>query len=329
MAAPKDRRGPRWLPKTWPRRILLAVLLGFVSLVAAFLLITRGPESVRTTLVPPKKEVKTAWYVAIGDSYTAAPELATQIAVSTPAGCDQSDANYPHIIAKHLKVASLTDMSCSGAFTKHLTSPQWTSDGTNQPQGKALSSETKLVTVSLGGNDSKLLPLFFECAGKPHDAANPSFCVEKFRSGGKNKFVSSVQEVRPDINKLLDTVRSEAPNAEVYVVGYPQITPDDGTDCPDEMPFTARDLAYLDEGIVALNAQLRSAAQQRKMIYVDTHKPSRGLGVCAARDRRWVESVVPTAPAFAMHPNPVGEMGIAEAVLKAWEQEHKNDSDNR
>jgi lysophospholipase L1-like esterase len=314
-------------------RIVLAIAtffaVLFVLLIGAFLLVTRGPEGVRTTLVPPKKDVKTAWYVAIGDSYTAAPELVNQISVSTPTGCDQSDANYPHIVAEHLKVESLTDMSCSGAFTKHLTSAQWTNEGTNQPQEKALSAQTKLVTIGLGGNDSKLLPLFFECAGKPHDAANPSFCVQKFRSGGQNKFVASVKSVRPDIDEMLDVVREKAPNAEAYVVGYPQITPDDGTDCPDEMPFTARDLAYLDEGIVALNAELRSAAAKHKMFYVDTHKPSEGLGVCAPRDRRWIESVVPTAPAFAMHPNPVGELGIAEAVLKRYEKVHQNDADNR
>lgn len=311
------------MPKTRKMQILLIALVLFVLLAVALVAFAFLPEKVKTTLMPPKKHPATAWYVALGDSYTAAPALAKQIAVSTPGECFQSDANYPHIVAKAIKAPSLTDVSCSGAFTRHLSEAQWTKDGSNAPQADALSAQTKLVTIGLAGNDSMLLPLFFECAGKPHDAANPSFCVKKFRSGGQDEFIASVKKINPKIEQMLALVRQKAPNAEVYVVGYPQITPGDGTDCPNEMPFTAEDLAYLDSGMRQLNAQLRAAAKNRGMTYVDTYTPSEGLGVCAPRDKRWIESVVPTEPAFAMHPNPVGEMGIAEAVLKAIAAENR------
>lgn len=304
-------------PKSRKLRALLVVVLLFVLLAVALVGFAFLPERVKTTLMPPTKHPKTAWYVAIGDSYTAAPQLANQIAVSTPADCYQSDSNYPHIVAKAIKAPSLTDVSCSGAFIKHLTEPQWTKDGSNAAQGDALSAQTKLVTIGLSGNDSYLLPLFFECAGQPHDPANPSFCVKKFRSNGQDKFIASVRAVAPKIDEMLSAVRAKAPNAEVFVVGYPQISPNDGTECPDEMPFTAADLTYLDSGMQQLDAQLRASAKSHGMTYVDTYTPSKGLGVCAPRDRRWIESVVPTSPTFAMHPNPVGEMGIAEAVLKA------------
>lgn len=297
--------------------MLLAVVVALVLLAVALVGFAFLPERVKTTLMPPTKHPKTAWYVSIGDSYTAAPQLVKQIAVNTPSECYQSDSNYPHIVAKAIKAPSFTDVSCSGAFMRHLTQAQWTKDGSNAPQEDALSPETKLVTVSLSGNDTYLLPLFFECAGQPHDPANPSFCVQKFRSNGQDKFIASVKAINPKIDQMLSTVREKAPNAEVFVVGYPQITPNDGTDCPNEMPFTAADLTYLDSGMRQLNAQLKAAAKSHGMTYVDTYTPSEGLGVCAPRDRRWIESVVPTAPTFAMHPNPVGEQGIAEAVLKA------------
>jgi hypothetical protein len=308
------------LPKKRKTRLLLGGLLAFFLLAAFLVAVPFMPERIKTTLMPPKVHPKSAWYVALGDSYTAAPALKRQLAVSTPGECFQSDANYPHIVARAIKARSLTDVSCSGAFTRHLTGPQWTKDGSNAPQADALSDQTRLVTIGLSGNDSMLFPLFFECAGKPHDPANPSYCVKKFRSGGQDRFLAAAKSVAPKIGEMLDVVYQRAPRATVYVVGYPQITPNDGTDCPDEMPFTAADLAYLDSGMRQLNSELRSAARVRGMHYVDSYTPSRGLGVCAPRDRRWVESVVPTAPAFAMHPNPVGEMGIAEAVLKAIER---------
>lgn len=305
------------LPKSRKVRVLLAAIVVLLLLAVALVGFAFLPEGVKTTLMPPTKHPKTAWYVSLGDSYTAAPALVKQVTDNTPGECFQSDANYPHIVAKAIKAPSFTDVSCSGAFTKHLTEAQWTKDGSNAPQANALSPETKLVTIGLSGNDTYLFPLFFECAGKPHDPANPSFCVKKFRSNGRDKFIESTRAVIPKINEMLSIVRERAPNAEVFVVGYPQITPNDGTDCPDEMPFTAADLTYLDSGMRQLNAELRAAAKAHAMTYVDTYTPSEGLGVCAPRDRRWIESVVPTDPTFAMHPNPVGEMGMAEAVLKA------------
>lgn len=311
-----------WPKKTWQRALVLLGTL-FVLFALALLAVGFMPVEVRTKLLAPAEDHRTAWYVALGDSYTAAPALKRQIAVTTPKNCYQSDANYPHIVAKQIKAPSLSDVSCSGAFIEHLTERQWASGATNAPQADALSAETKLVTVGLSGNDSLVLPNFFKCAGKPHDPGNPSNCVERFRTKTSDLFLDDVRKVEPEINSMLSLIAKRAPNAEVYVVGYPQITPSDGSDCPNEMPFTGADLAYLDEAIVLLNKQLRDAAVSHKMVYVDTHKPSVGLGVCAPRDRRWIESVVPTDPAFAMHPNKVGELGIAEAVLKAIARQNK------
>lgn len=306
-------------PKSRKIRILIAVVACFLLIAFALFAFAFLPERVKTTLMPPTKHPKTAWYVALGDSYTAAPALANQVSNNTPGECFQSDQNYPHIVARAIKAESFTDVSCSGAFIRHLTQPQWTKDGSNAPQADALSAQTKLVTIGLSGNDTKLVPMFFECAGKPYDASSPSYCVKKFRSGGRDQFLDAARSVAGSIDGMLTLVRERAPNAAVYVVGYPQITPNDGTDCPDEMPFTAADLAYLDDGMRELNRELKAAAKRHRMTYVDTYAPSKGLGVCAPADRKWIESVVPKKPAFALHPNPVGEQGFAEAVLKAIE----------
>ncbi|MBJ7457938.1 MAG: SGNH/GDSL hydrolase family protein [Thermoleophilaceae bacterium] len=297
----------------------MRAVLGIVTLVVVLAVALVGfaflPEGIQTTLMPPTKDVKPAEYVAIGDSYTAAPELATQIAVSTPATCFQSDSNYPHIVARAIKPSSFTDMSCSGAFVEDLTEPQFTPKGSNHPQDKPLDAKTRLVTIGLSGNDAKILTLFFECAGAPRDPSKPSNCVEMFKTGGKDGFIDAVHATRPLIEGMLTHVEAKAPNAQVFVVGYPQITPNDGTDCPDEMNFTAEDMTYLDTALQELNAQLKDAARRHGMTYVDTYKPSRGFNVCAPRDKRWIESVVPTEPTYAVHPNPVGEQGMAEAVI--------------
>jgi hypothetical protein len=50
-------------------------------------------------------------YVALGDSYTAAP-LVLPIAPNAPGDCLQSAVNYPHLTASALGL-SLRDRSCS------------------------------------------------------------------------------------------------------------------------------------------------------------------------------------------------------------------------
>ena len=196
----------RLWPKSKPMRFLAGGIIFVLFVCVALVAVAFLPENIKTTLLPPQKHPKPAEYVSLGDSYTAAPKLARQVDVSTPSGCYQSDSNYPHIVAKAIKPASFTDVSCSGAFVRHLTKPQWTPKGTNAPQDEALSGKTKIVTIGLSGNDAEILTLFFKCAGTPHDESKPSNCVEMFKTGGKDGFVDAVHATRPKIEEMLTLV---------------------------------------------------------------------------------------------------------------------------
>ncbi len=60
-------------------------------------------------------------YVALGDSYTAAPYVyLTDVAN----GCLRSSGNYPALLAERLDVAKHVDVSCSGATSKDLAGRQ-------------------------------------------------------------------------------------------------------------------------------------------------------------------------------------------------------------
>jgi hypothetical protein len=48
---------------------------------------------------------------------------------------------------------------------------------------------------------------------------------------------------------------------------------------------------------------------------VDTYRPSVGHDVCQPPGTKWVEGVLPTAPAFSVHPNALGMQATARAVL--------------
>lgn len=300
--------------RPWPlRALLLVIAFGALFIALAFIFMAL-PQTVKTKLVAPRFQPQTAEYVALGDSYTAAPQLEKQLAVSTPLSCTQSSSNYPHLTAAAIDPASFTDVSCGGAVTLNVKNPQWTPGGTNAAQGDALSPETKLVTVGLGGNDADILTLFFSCAGTSTKQSN---CREKFESDGVDRFSQEVQTTRPLIEAMLAQISKRAPNAKIFVVGYPQVTPSDGSSCPGEMPFTGSDLKYFDEALRELNAELKSAAAEQSAAYVDTYSPSIGRNVCSGVKKRWIESVKPVAPAYSVHPNYKGEEGMAGAVIAA------------
>lgn len=49
--------------------------------------------------------------------------------------------------------------------------------------------------------------------------------------------------------------------------------------------------------------------------YVDTYADSIGHDVCKGLGERWFEGLIPTMPAFPIHPNALGEASMARSVL--------------
>ena len=91
-------------------------------------------------------------YVALGDSYSAGPLVTT--VRSDPSGCVRSTDNYPAFLAGWLAVETYRDVTCSAADTSDLSGGQQVIGGeTVAPQLDALSEETDLVTLGIGGND--------------------------------------------------------------------------------------------------------------------------------------------------------------------------------
>src|SRR5215207_7656466 len=87
-------------------------------------------------------------YVALGDSYSAAPGVLPPDPAAPPQ-CLRSILNYPHVIASATG-AQLTDVTCGAADTGDYRNSQY--DGV-APQLDALSKTTQLVTMTIGGND--------------------------------------------------------------------------------------------------------------------------------------------------------------------------------
>ena len=249
-------------------------------------------------------------YVALGDSYTAGP-LVLPIAAQAPLECLQSAVNYPHLTAAALGL-SLTDRSCSSATTANMTVAQYP----NQPaQFTALTPSTSVVTIGIGGNDNDLF-ITAIAACSAIDVLNVLNRGAPCQSVFGSMFANEVNADGPAVGTAFATIHTLSPEAQVFVVGYPDILPLQGN-CYPQLPITTGDVAYLNGVELTLNAMLQREAAANGATYVDTYSASVGHDACKAEGTRWIEPLIPGTDAFPIHPNAAGEAYLARTVEAA------------
>jgi lysophospholipase L1-like esterase len=286
-------------------RVLLAGLLG-----AGAALVPAATAAADEPLDYP------ADYVALGDSYAAGPLIPLQY--GSPPGCARSDHNYPALTSQTLATAAFVDVSCSGAKTEHLTAPQETEAGTNPPQLDALAVDTDLVTISIGGNDIGFSEIVEECATRSPAEPDGAACRDFYNAGGSDELAARIDAAAPKVQAGLQGILARSPAADVLLVGYPTIVPDDGPGCFPAVPFSPGDTQYLRGTAKNLNDMLAEQAALAGVDYVDTYTPTIGHDICQLPGEKWVEGLTPTSPAAPMHPNALGMEAMSRAVVAAF-----------
>lgn len=246
-----------------------------------------------------------AEYVALGDSAAAGP-LILPIDPSS-LGCLRSTANYPNITAQALGVAVLTDVTCSAATSAHLTGPQpLPFGGYAPPQFDALSERTRVVTLTIGGNDTGLIGLALSCVTVLPPPIG-THCVDRYTAGGTDQIGARIAAFGPKLGAALAELRHRAPNAMVFVVGYGRYLPPRG--CFPLVPLLPRDADYIQAKISQLNRVLYEQATAHGAQYIDIEGPSTGHDVCQLPGVKWYEALIPTSIAAPLHPNRLGMRG--------------------
>jgi len=251
----------------------------------------------------------TGRYVALGDSYTAGPLIPNQSL--SPLGCLRSDHNYPHLVQPGLTTASFTDISCSGATTDDMFAAQSTEIGTNPPQLDALTADTRVVTLGIGGNDIGFSSIVINCARlNPFDP-----CKDDYVHGSTDDISVRIAATAPKVDAVIAAIHARAPGAKVHVVGYPTILPAAGSGCWPIVPILPTDVSYLRAKELELNSMLATRAAADGAFYVDTYTSSAGHDVCKGTGTKWVEGLVPTSSAAPVHPNALGMQNTATVTL--------------
>lgn len=246
-------------------------------------------------------------YVALGDSFTSAPGVGDS---TGPAACFRTDGSYPHLLADRLGL-QLTDVSCAGATSRDLRSPQPGADVGSQLD--AVTPETDLVTLSIGANDAGLFgALATQCTGLGvfgEGVQQGASCTGSERFA-ESRLGAELSALATETARSVRAIRQRAPDAQVVVVGYPQLVPESGT-C-EVLPVTAADVPFVREVNRRLAAALEQGARAAGVEYVDMWAASAGHDACGAEP--WVAGLRPVGPGAPLHPYPAHQSAVADAL---------------
>jgi len=247
-------------------RLLPAALLALAAPLLA------APAAVHGAAAPP--------YVALGDSYSSG--TGTRSYLSDGTSCQRSTSAYPSLVAAARGYA-LNFRACSGAEVADVTATQL----------GALSSATRYVTISVGGNDAGFADVLTECA-TPWWAGDCDGAIDDAQA-----FIDNTLPGR--LSTLYASIRAKAPNARVVVVGYPRIFM--GEDCNAGTWFSPEEQTRLNQTADLLNS--RTSAQAAARGFGFANPTSRFVGHAVCDDVEWINGLSnPISESY--HPNKPG-----------------------
>ena len=219
-------------------------------------------------------------YVALGDSYSSG--VGTRSYINDGTSCQRSIYAYPSLLAAQ-KGYALNFRACSGATVADVTNTQLS----------ALSSATRYVTISVGGNDAGFADVLTECA-MPGWASDCNGAIN-----GAQNVINNTLPSR--LSTLYAGIRSRATVAKVVVVGYPRIFM--GEDCNAFTWFSPAEETRLNQTADLLNSKLSAAAGAQGFSFANP--TSRFIGHAVCDNPEWLNGLSnPVSESY--HPNRTG-----------------------
>lgn len=161
-------------------------------------------------------------YVAMGDSYSSGESVEPFETDTFEPGsnmCHRSTQAYARILENEaslgLDAGPNGFAACSGATTMAITSNY----NGEKPQINKITADTKLITMTLGGNDMDFAGYAKQCITEDCSGADSAVAIKNIAT----KVIPNMNETLNKINGRLKELGNT--NAQVLVVGYPQVLP--------------------------------------------------------------------------------------------------------
>jgi len=246
-----------------------------------------------------------ARYVAMGSSFAAGAGIAP-LKQAAPVRCGRSEASYATLLAKRLDLA-LEDVTCGGATTAHILGP-WSE---LPPQIDAVTPETRLVTITIGGNDlghvMNLMAASCPPEGWTHQGRTMPCPPTRIPQA------ADYARLEGQLRAIVQAVRVRAPQARVVFVQYVRMVPD--APCPALRLSGEGAMASRVTGEQLARVTARAAAAEGAQVLA-ADELSRAHTPCDAEP--WSAGPVPLGPQAPTpwHPNAAGHAAIADALAE-------------
>lgn len=256
-----------------------------------------------------------ARYVAMGSSFAAGSGIAPYDRTA-PARCQQSLDNYARQLARKRKL-TIVDVTCGGATTAHILG-RWNE---LPPQVEALTPDTSLVTITIGGNDIGYIGglIAGSCSDRTLTGAVSQPLCQMIAGGRRSGATMPTatedgwRKVEAALAGIVQEVRRRAPRARIIFVDYLTVLPD-GALCA-QTPLS-REAAELGRATAARLARLTAEVARRNGAEVlrASELSREAHNACSANP--WMTGFIPPAAGSFVpyHPNAAGMSAVAEAL---------------
>jgi lysophospholipase L1-like esterase len=236
---------------------------------------------------------KAELYVALGSS------IASGYGISKQSGtCGRSSRDYSQLIAAKYQLR-LVDVSCGAAVIPNVVD---TKQGDNPPQIDAVTADTKLITISVGGNDIGFNGTALAC-GDPASTCTAPAGLD-----------AQLAALPGQLQTMVDKLRAKAPSARIVFVTYPREMPQ--ANCP-AMSLSDGELAILRSMGEQLEATFVKVFAKSDVVFVDPYVVPGDHTACGPASARWTNGYnVPTGEGFAYHPTALGHQAMANLIEK-------------
>ncbi|GAA2955015.1 SGNH/GDSL hydrolase family protein [Streptomyces enissocaesilis] len=223
-------------------------------------------------------------YVALGDSYAAGNAAGAYD--TTSGACRRSTRAYPALWAAQHAVSDFRFAACSGATTADVL----------RQQLPALSRNTTLVTLTIGGNDLEFSDSTTSCLLPTSTDAACDRALDESERLLREELPQKLQETHQAIEKA-------APNAKVVVTGYPHLLETGSQSCTVGTPARRMRFNSLTD---ETNELTRELAEKQGFLFADVRDPFDSHGICTTTGRQeWITRL--TLPTWAsFHPTATG-----------------------
>lgn len=230
-------------------------------------------------------------YVALGDSYSVAVGTRTYDDAANDT-CRRGPLAYSRLWAAAHPATQFVEASCSGAKVADV-----------QGQISAVSPDTGLVTVQVGGNDAGFVDVLVNCILTISDQD----CVNRVNQA-KAVMTGTLPAA---LDALYANIRRAAPNATVVVVGYPRLYKLNGSCGIFGLSDTERGALNSASDTMAQVVSAQAAAAG--FGYLDTRDTFAGHEICA-NGTAWMTSLEWDKLNESYHPNTLGHAAIKAAL---------------